>query len=179
MGDRAFVGYEYQELSVKNGMTSVYADGYENFGWRLERSGLSFGKPDYVIMKFKRDRKIRNKTELTRLQRQFDSIVSDIVSLESSKRTKATAAAYAVGIVGTTFMAGSVFSVTAGLVLPCVVLAVPALAGWVLPYFIYRFIEKKKIASVTPIIESKYEELYTVCERANGLLDQAYKNNQA
>ncbi len=31
MSDKAFVGYEYQEVAVKNGMTSVYADGYENF----------------------------------------------------------------------------------------------------------------------------------------------------
>ena len=173
MSDKTFVGYEYQEVAVKNGMTSIYADGYENFGWKLEKSDFALGKPDSVVMKFKRDRKIRNKPELTRLQRQFDAIVSEIVSLEASKRVKASIAAYVVGIIGTAFMAGSVFAITSGLLLPCIILAVPAFIGWLLPYFLYRSIEKKKTASVTPLIDSKYDELYTVCERANGLLDQA------
>lgn len=173
MSDKAFIGYEYQEIAVKSGMSSVYMDGYENFGWKLENSYSSFGKPDSVTMKFKRDRKIRNKAELTRLQRQFDAAVSDIVSLETSKRVKASVVAYIVGIVGTAFMTGSVFSVTAGLILPCIILAIPAFIGWLLPYFLYRSIEKKKTAAVTPLIDSKYDELYTICEKANRLLDQA------
>ena len=173
MSEKVFVGYEYQEVDVKGGMTSVVADGYENFGWKLEDSYLSFGKPGSITMKFKRDRKIRNKAELSRLQRQFDKGVSDIVSLESSKRIKASIVAYLVGIIGTAFMAGSVFSITAGLLIPCIILAIPAFIGWLLPYFLYRSIEKQKTASVTPLIDSKYDELYTVCERANGLLDQA------
>ena len=153
-------------------MSSVYADGYENFGWKLEDSYMSLGKPGSVTMKFKRDRKIRNKAELTRLQRQFDAVASDIVSLDSSKRIKASVVAYIVGIVGTAFMAGSVFSVTAGLILPCIILAFPAFIGWVLPYFLYRAIEKKKTMAVTPLIDFKYDEIYTVCEKANGLLDR-------
>ena len=100
MGNKSFVGYEYQQVAVKSDMSSVYADGYENFGWKLENSDFASGKPNSVVMRFKRDRKIRNKPELTRLQRQFDSIVSDIVSLESSKRVKASIVAYIVGIVG-------------------------------------------------------------------------------
>ncbi len=173
MSNKAFVGYEYQELTVKSGMLSVYADGYENFGWKLEDTTFPSGKPDSVVMRLKRDRKIRNKTELNRLQRQFDAIASDIVSLESSKRVKASIFAYIVGIVGTAFMAGSVFSVTAGQIFPCILLAIPAFIGWSLPYFLYRYIEKNRIVAVTPLIDSKYDELYAVCEKANGLLDQA------
>jgi hypothetical protein len=172
MSNRSFIGYEYQEISVKNEMSSVCADGYANFGWKLEDSSFALGRPDSVVMKFKRNRKIRNKTELTRLQRQFDSIVSNIISLESSKRLKASIIAYTVGIVGTAFMAGSVFSVTAGLILPCIILAIPAFVGWILPYFLYRSIEKDKTASVAPLIDSKYDELYTICEKANDLLDE-------
>ena len=61
-------------------------------------------------MKFKRDRKVRNKAELTRLQRQFDSCVSEIESLERSKYLRASVFAYIIGVVGTAFMAGSVFA---------------------------------------------------------------------
>ncbi|MDR3894493.1 MAG: hypothetical protein Q3Y17_17860 [Blautia sp.] len=78
--------------------------------------------------------------------------------------------AYSVGSVGTVFMAGSVFSITADKLVPCIILAIPAFIGWVLPYLLYRGIIKKKTVQVTPLIDQKYDELYAVCEKANGLL---------
>ena len=76
MQENSFIGYEYQEVSVKRSMVSVYADGYSNFGWQIDGTAEQPGKMDSISMKFKRDRKIRNKAELTRLQRNFDSCVS-------------------------------------------------------------------------------------------------------
>lgn len=172
MNESNFVGYEYQDVSIKRSMAAVYADGYENFGWKLDGTAEQPGKVDSVTMKFKRDRKIRNKAELTRLQRNFDACVSEILSLESSKYIRASVTAYAVGIVGTAFMAGSVFSITADKLIPCIILAIPAFTGWVLPYFLYRGIRKKKTAQVAPLIDQKYDELYAVCEKANGLLEE-------
>ncbi|MDO4272133.1 MAG: hypothetical protein Q4D16_00565 [Eubacteriales bacterium] len=173
MSENNFVGYEYQDIAVKRSMVSVYADGYENFGWKLDKTEELSDKPmtDSVRMKFKRDRKIRNKVELTRLQRNFDACVSEILSLEASKSNKAAIAAFSVGIVGTAFMAGSVFAVTSGLVIPCILLAIPAFIGWILPYFLFQKIKKGKTAAVTPEIDKKYDELYAVCQKANGLLD--------
>lgn len=101
MQENSFIGYEYQEVSVKRSMVSVYADGYSNFGWQIDGTAEQPGKMDSISMKFKRDRKIRNKAELTRLQRNFDSCVSEILTLESSKYIMASVAAYAVGIIGT------------------------------------------------------------------------------
>lgn len=172
-----FVGYEYRKIAVKRSMVSVYADGYENFGWEYEGTEEQPGKlaMDTVSMKFKRDRKVRNKAELTRLQRNFDACVSEILSLESSRYAKASIAAYTVAIIGTVFMACSVFAVNAGKMIPCIILAVPAFIGWILPYFLYKNVEKKKTAQVVPLIEEKYDELYTVCEKAHGLLDSTDK----
>lgn len=175
MGENSFIGYEYQEVSVKRSMASVYADGYKNFGWQMAETAELPGKVDSISMRFKRDRKIRNKAELTRLQHNFDACVSEILTLESSKYIMASVAAYGIGIAGTAFMAGSVFSITANMLIPCIVFAVPAFAGWVLPYFLYRRIQKKKAAQVAPLIDQKYDELYTVCEKANGLLDSVDK----
>ena len=86
-----FIGYEYRDITVKKIMQSVYADSFGNFGWIAEGIGEAVGKVDSVVMKFKRDRKIRNKSELTRLQRQFEACTAEIVSLEKSKVTKAAA----------------------------------------------------------------------------------------
>ena len=172
MEKSSFVGYEYYEVAVKRRVVSLYADGYKNFGWKLEGTEEQPGKQpvDTITMKFKRDRKICNKTELTRLQHNFDACVSEILSLELSKSVKASIAAFAIGIVGTAFMTGAVFAVIAGNILPGIILAIPACIGFVLPYFLYRCMEKKKTTQVEPLIDLKYEELYTVCEKAHSLL---------
>ncbi len=166
-----FIGYEYQDVTVKRSMASMYADSYQNFGWELDGTAEPVGKLDSVTMKFKRDRKLRNKAELTRLQRNFDACITEILSLEAQKYIKASVVAYVIGIIGTAFMAGSVFAVTANRIIPCILLAIPAFIGWVLPYFCYRAIVKKKAAEVTPLIDQKYDEVYAVCEKANALLD--------
>ncbi|MGM9604309.1 MAG: hypothetical protein ACI3XG_04525 [Faecousia sp.] len=39
----------------------------------------------------------------------------------------------------------------------------------------YRSIGRKKAAQVTPLIDQKYDELYTVCEKPHSLLDSTEK----
>lgn len=72
-------------------MQSIYADGFASFGWIAEGIGEAVGKMDSIVMKFKRDRKIRNKAELTRLQRQFEACTAEIVSFEKEKTLRASA----------------------------------------------------------------------------------------
>ena len=50
----------------------------------------SSGAEKMMTLRLKRDRKIVNKTELTRLQRNFEACVREIQSLENSKTSKAT-----------------------------------------------------------------------------------------
>lgn len=99
-----------------------------------------------MVLKLKRNRKIVNKVELTRLQRHFEADVQDIISLENSKTSLATIHALVIGILGTAFMVGSVFAVTAEppIIWLCILLAIPAFAGWILPYFVYKKSRKKR-----------------------------------
>ncbi|RAU93315.1 hypothetical protein [Paenibacillus sp. YN15] len=166
----SFVGYEYKEITVSRTMESVHADCYENFGWTLEGTSQPIQGISSVALKFKRDRKIRNKAELTRLQRQLDACIRDVEMLEKSKTTSAAVAAFSLGIVGTAFMAGSVFAYIGGLTALSVILAVPAFAGWIIPYFSYMTIRQKRTAAVAPMIDEKYDEIYEICEKANTLL---------
>lgn len=124
----------------------------------------------------KRNRKIVNKMELTRLQRNFEACIEEIDMLEKSKISSATVRALVIGMIGTAFMAGSVFAVTAQppKILLCIVLAVPAFLGWILPYFIYRKTVKEQIARVNPYIEAKYEEIYEICEKGNKSLNKKW-----
>jgi len=170
MNENTFIGYEYRDITVERSMEAMYVDSYQNFGWSLDTStGIPTGI-NGVILKFKRDRKIRNKAELTRLQRQFDASVNEIATMEKSKGDRASISAFTVGLIGTTFMAGAVFSVVGGLTLLCIILAIPAFVGWVAPYFLYKSTYIKTTAKVAPLIDSKYDEIYEICERANSLI---------
>ncbi|MFV0484800.1 MAG: hypothetical protein ACK5MU_01030 [Candidatus Saccharimonadales bacterium] len=165
---QSFVGYEYKEVTIKQSLEQVYADGYANFGWEIEdrAMGLPVGS---VTLKMKRDRKIRNKAELVRLQRKFEADVEEIDALERSKYTMASVVAYVVGVIGAAFMAGSVFAITGGSVVWCIIFAIPAFIGWILPYFLYKKIVRNKTAEANSFIESKYDDVYEVCEKASRL----------
>ena len=164
--------YEYKEVSVRSEKALLYLDGYESFGWQPDENFPMQESGGKVTLKLKRDRKIVNKTELTRLQRHFEANLEEIAALERSKTITAKLWASGIAILGTAFMAGSVFAVTAKPpnIMLCVLLAVPAFAGWVAPRFVYRFVREKKTKQVTPFIETKMEELYTLCENGNTLL---------
>ena len=165
-----FVGYEYKEVIVTREMEGVYADGYPSFGWKLDGITPSIGFST-VSMKFKRDRKIKNKAELSRLQRQFEAGISEIGSLERSKTTSAFISAMTIGLIGTAFLAGATFAfLYGGLIVLMVALSVPGFAGWLLPYMFYKKLTVKRNAAVMPLIENQYDAIYEVCEKGQALL---------
>lgn len=170
MNENNFVGYEYKDVTTKREMESVYVDGYRNFGWQMETSSVPEHSLGTVAIKFKRDRKILNKAELTRLQRQFESCAGEIESLERSKTTGASITAFTIGIIGTAFMGLSTFSYLGGMLPLMIILAVPGFIGWIIPYFCYHAIQRTKANKLVPIIEKKYDDIYAVCEKANSLL---------
>lgn len=165
-----FTGYEYKNITVGSDMESMYADGYQNFGWMVEDVSAPQAGVNTVVMKFKRDRKIRNKAELTRLQRQFEACASEIGRMEKSKNAHGLMVSLLVGIIGTAFLAGATFAYLGTLVILCIILAVPGFAGWIFPYFLYNATYAKQAAKVDPLIEKKQDEIYELCERANSLL---------
>ena len=176
---KEFVAYEYKEIIADRSRASFILDGYENFGWEVDGNAyedLGESMNPYhqkrVLLRLKRNRKIVNKMELTRLQRNFEACISEIETLEKTKTSVAVIYALVLGIFGTAFMAGSVFAVTAQPphILLCILLAIPGFIGWILPYFVYKKVLAKQTEKVTPLIEEKYEEIYEVCEKGNKLL---------
>ncbi len=167
-----FIGCDYTEVTTAKTNMPRYIDSYACFGWELCENAAPAAGEGQVTLRFKRDRKIMNKAELTRLTRQFDACMNEIDALERSKTSFSTAVAIAIGLIGTAFMAGSTFAVTAArpLVWLCVLLAVPGFAGWIAPYFAYRQIVRRRAEIVAPLIEAKYDEIYAVCEKGCALL---------
>lgn len=167
-----FSAFKYLELNIPRTQASFYLDSYENFGWQQDENLLVKESGGNTVLQLKRDRKCPNKAELTRLQRNFEANIRELDALERSKTAPAMIAALSVAMLGTAFMTGAVFAVVAPQpnIPLCVVLAIPAFAGWIAPYFLYRHLKTKKTTEVTPFIEKKYDEIYAICEKAHGLL---------
>lgn len=167
-----FIGYEYKELTVSTDVASLYLDCYEAFGWEKDEHFPTGTGIHTVTLRLKRDRKIINKAELTRLQKNFEACMQEIAQLERSKTTAARSCAITVGVIGTAFMAGSVFAVThePPIIWLCILLAIPAFLGWILPYFLYRGKQEKQVQKVQPLIEEKQNEIYELCEKGHTLL---------
>lgn len=167
-----FTVYEYKEVTVRSDKASLYLDCYESFGWQQDENFPPQEEKDRVTLRLKRDRKLVNRAELTRLQRKFEASMEEIISLERSKTSAATIWALVIALLGTAFMAGSVFAVVAEppRIVLSILLAIPAFAGWIAPIFVYRRVRDKKTRQVTPFIEEKIEEIYGMCEKGHSLL---------
>ena len=168
----AFVGYEYKELPAGGERASFCLDCYQNFGWILDERTSEYphhGKGKWML---KRDRKIVNKVELTRLQRHFEACMAELEELEHSKTNRATITAVSVGLIGTAFLAGATFSAThePPLIGLTVLLAIPGFLGWFLPYFIYRAMVRRRTKVVNELMERKYDEIDEICEKGRRLL---------
>ena len=159
-----YVGFEYMEVPAARSMESMYVDSYTSFGWKFEGSSAGQEGSERIRLKFKRDRKLRNKAELTRLQRQFEA-------LERSKTTAASIAAFPIGLVGSAFLGGAVFAYLAGSLPLMVVLAIPGFLGWIVPYFCYRKLCSSRERQIIPLVEQKNDEIYAVCEQGCRLLN--------
>lgn len=174
-----FVGYEYKVIITNAEKVSFLIDVYKNFGWIVDENIKNNISRDIsnlhanIVLRLKRGRKIINKMELTRLQRNFEFCMKEIDYLEKSKTSSATIYALVVGSIGTAFMAGSVFAVTATspMIVLSIFLAIPAFAGWICPYYIYKNIVKKRTEKVTSLIEEKQDEIYEICKKGNKLLN--------
>lgn len=175
-----FVGYEYKEIMTNANKVSFLIDGYKNFGWEIDENLNYGGEIDMsypyigVVLRLKRNRKIVNKMELTRLQRNFEFCLKEIAHLEKSKTSEAIMYAIIIGVIGTVFMGASVFAVTAEppKIAISILLAIPAFAGWILPCFIYKIIERKRTEEFNLLIEEKQDEIFEICEKGSKLLCQ-------
>ena len=184
INDTSYISYEYQGFTVPKELSSLCRDSYPCFGWEFDQNRVVEeqnesmiasqipSKKKSITLYFRRNRAINNKTELTRLQRNFDSCIRELVALDREKTTQATIVALTVSVLGTAFMAGSTFAIIANppMVWLMILLAIPGILGWISPYFLYRTLVRKKTSQIEPLIEKKYDEIYQVCEQGNRLL---------
>ena len=164
--------FDYMKATVEGDLCSQYIDGYASFGWKMDENLPNERSGSKITLHFKRSRNVLNKTELIRLQRHYEACMEEIAALEASKSSVPTITALSLGLLGCVFMTGSVFAVTAEtpVIWLTAVLGAPGLALWGLAYFGYQIAKRRRTAKVLPLIDAKYDEACTVCEKAQQLL---------
>lgn len=165
--DKNFATYEYKEVKAAENELSFYLDSYESFGWEIdERLEHKRG-----VLMLRRNRKISNKTELTRLQHNFEAVMEEINNLKASKNSKAQMVALTVGVIGTAFMAGATFAATAAQPawVLCAILAVPGIVCWGAAPLLYKKLVAARTTEVNNAIKKKYDEIYSLCEKGQSL----------
>lgn len=167
-----YIGYEYRELTLPEERASFVLDGYESFGWVPDPNRPARVRGHRVTLYLKRDRKILNKMELTRLQRHFEACLAQADRLEKAPGQAASLWALFTALLGTAFMAGAVFAVThqPPLYSLMVLLAVPGFAGWILPLFVHRQVLRRRTEKTRSLLDAQYDQIYQLCEKGHALL---------
>ena len=168
--EKTFVAYEYMSVPVAQTMETLYIDCYKSFGWTLDSSVLSLSNPNSVILKFKRDRRIKNKTEVCELQHKCENALTSIRKLENSKTSTATMLSMLVGTLGAGSLVGAFFSYQAELIFLFILLTLVGIVGATLSYLRYNKLVEKRTSVVNPLIDQQYEIIYDACEKANKLI---------
>ena len=171
-GGGAYVGYDYKTIIIDSGKTSMYIDAYANFGWKPNDSISVRPFARLVTLKLKRDRKIINKIELTRLQHHFESCMDEIDALENSKSRAATIYSLIIGLIGSAFLSYSIYKVInePPNILLCVIFGTSGLFCCVFPCFLFKILTKNRTTEIVPLIEKKYDEIHEICEKGSELI---------
>ena len=174
MQEKDFTTYEYKTVAVKAKDQSKAMDMYGAVGWEI--TAVTSGAIAGVTLSLKRDRKIKHKQELSKLERQAEDLTATINGLERSKTLGGNIFSYIFGVIATLILGGGM----------CLVMlienSVPALIGGIVlgiigivlcsvNYVIYKNVVTKKTKQVLPVIDQTEEKLSNVLENGNGLLN--------
>ena len=164
------VNYEYKEVTVEKNLEHVCSDGYMSLGYTLENEKTAWNDWKKVKMRFKRDRNIRNRAELGRLQCKLDACIRDISTDMQKKSITAVIIASILGVIGTILVAGSAVALTYHILFRGTLLAAGGFAVWLLAFFCYRLISKLKRHKFRSQIDEKIDEIRQICDKGFSLM---------
>lgn len=174
MQEKNFISYEYSTKTVKAKDQTKAIDMYEAFGWEVTSTAPTL--VDGVTLSLKRDRKLKHKQELTRLERQAENVFETINGLHRAKTMGASIFAYVFGSIAalvfgggmclTMLMEGSIPAFVGGIALG--VAGIALLCG--VNYFIYKKLVDKKTKTLLSVIDENEEKLANILEKGDDIL---------
>lgn len=179
-----FIAYDYLKLEVLPDLEQLYVDCYQSFGWELTKvsektidqdyyiNGRTFIEKPLVTLKFKRNRKIKNKVELLKLQKNMEEAFKKIEKLNKEPELISTIYSVSLGVIGLLFIIFFILSLTSQnpLYILGIINGIIGIAGLILAYFMYNKKRKEIQAKNEILIEEQYNIIYENCEKANNLI---------
>ena len=193
-----FVAYEYKTINATRDSAGMHIDCMENFGWSLvEDDGYdvqtllanlnpvnlgrniagvaqTFGETADIApamtLKFKRDRRIENKQQLDKLEREYEEALSAINRVERKNSAQTMGVSLGTGIIGAVFVGLSVYNFVSSNIALGVVFAVIGAIGWAIGFFSNKKVGNKKSVQAEPYIQEQLNIVYNICEKAHALL---------
>ena len=193
-----FVAYEYKTVNATRDSAGMYIDCMENFGWTLiETDGYdaqvllsnlnpvnlgrniasaaqTFGETadttPAITLKFKRDRRIDNKQQLDKLEREYEAAMSAITRIERKNEAQTMGVSLGTGIIGAVFVGLSVYNFVSSNIILGVLFAAVGAIGWAVGFFSNRKVGRKKSVQTEPTIQEQLDIAYGACEQAHALL---------
>ena len=162
-----FIGYEYTTVRAPRDLARLYEDTYRAFGWTVTDEHAVSGAVEF---KLKRDRSIRTRSAVAELERKAQQSLTSIGRLTASPRTFAMSSAMAIGLIGTAFLAGSVFTLLGGFIVASVALGVVGLLGWAGGAASYLLVRNRRTAKLAARVDGEYRTVYECAEQATRLL---------
>lgn len=168
-----FIAYEYKTVSVKAKQQSRAMDMYEAFGWEV--TAVTPTIPDGITLSLRRDRKLRHKQEINKLERQAEGTFETINGLLRAKKFGASVFAYIFGVIATLVLGGGMcLTMLIENSIPAfvggIVLGIAGIALCTVNYYIYCKIVAKKTKQLLPVIDETEETLANILEKGNDLL---------
>ena len=169
------ITYDYKTIKVKREYETIVCDAYENLGWELTNTSASENSLFYINLSFKRNRKIENKMELTKLQEKVDNILANIENLQTKKKNAGVVEGISTGVVGALIFGGGMSmsmlnTASVGLLVGGIAVGIVGITVGLLGWLVLKKINKKKNTKIQPILESEFDKLADVCEQAHGLI---------
>lgn len=152
--------YDYITVEVKERTRQLIIDTYENLGWEMVSKG--FG-----LINFKRDHRLNNKIELNKIQEDINQSLKNIEKYEETKKQKGLIVSLVIGILGSLIMGTGMalimefeemmFGILLGIL--GIIICIPA-------YPLYKQIVTKSVNKVLPLIDSEYDKIADLCDKA-------------
>ena len=179
-----FVVYDYLSIDVNPEQEQLYVDCYQNFGWEFVSSSGNNLNQDYYVnnpninqislvkIKFKRDRKIKNKAELLILQKKMESTLKKNEKLTKEPEMISTMYSMIIGVIGLLFFVFGVLSYIASnpLYILAVLNGIIGIIGFAAAFLINGKVKKQKQEENEVLIEKEYDLISEYCEKANKLI---------
>ena len=187
-----FVAWEYTDIDVKRSSATLYKDCYQNFGWIFieqcelyqspeiphhnvvtgnhTQAAVVVNEQEMVKLKFRRNSRLENKSQVEQLQHRCENALTSINSLENKKSAYFMGPIMGFGGVGAAFLGFSIFNFAHANIPLGAVSAVISLASWIAAYCFFAKISPKKKEHINPQIKEQFEIVYQTCEQASGLL---------